>query len=151
LNLTSEQARKIEKIIITACGTAYHAGMIGKILIENIAKIPVEVDIASELRYRDALINEKMVVLSITQSGETADTLAAMEEGRRKGALLWSIVNVIGSQAMRIADGYISMLTGPEIGVASTKAYTAPLVDLYMLAIYLADLRGTYYPKNDAL
>lgn len=148
LNLTSEQAKKIEKIIITACGTAYHAGMIGKILIENIAKIPTEVDIASELRYRDALINDKMAVLSITQSGETADTLAAMEEGRSKGALLWSIVNVIGSQAMRIADGYISMLTGPEIGVASTKAYTAPLVDLYMLAIYLADLRGTLPPET---
>jgi glucosamine--fructose-6-phosphate aminotransferase (isomerizing) len=82
-------------------------------------------------------------VLAISQSGETADTLAAMDEARRKGALLWSIVNAIGSQAMRIANGYISMQTGPEIGVASTKAYTAPLVDLYMLAIYLADLRGT--------
>ncbi len=82
-------------------------------------------------------------MLAISQSGETADTLAAMDEARRKGALLWSIVNVIGSQAMRIANGYISMQTGPEIGVASTKAYTAPLVDLYMLAVLLADLRGT--------
>ncbi len=87
------------------------------------------------------------MVLAISQSGETADTLAAMEEARRKGAILWSIVNAIGSQAMRIADGYISMQTGPEIGVASTKAYTAPLVDLYMLAILLADLRGVLDAK----
>ena len=117
--------------------------MVGKVLIERIARIPVEVDIASEFRYRDPMVDENTVVLAISQSGETADTLAAMEEGRSKGAMLWSIVNAIGSQAMRMADGYISMQTGPEIGVASTKAYTAPLVDLYMLAILLADLRGT--------
>ncbi len=116
--------------------------MVGKLLIERIARIPVEVDIASEFRYHDPIIEPGTVVLAISQSGETADTLAAMEEGRSKGATLWSIVNAIGSQAMRIADGYISMQTGPEIGVASTKAYTAPLVDLYMLAILLADLRG---------
>jgi len=103
----------------------------------------VEVDIASEFRYRDPIIQPGTVVLSISQSGETADTLAAMEEGRQKGAILWSIVNAIGSQAMRVADGYISMQVGPEIGVASTKAFTAPLVDLYMLAVLLADLRGT--------
>jgi glucosamine--fructose-6-phosphate aminotransferase (isomerizing) len=115
---------------------------VGKILIERIARIPVEVDIASEFRYRDPIINEGTVVLAISQSGETADTLAAMEEGRKKGAVLWSIVNAIGSQAMRVADGYISMQTGPEIGVASTKAFTAPLVDLYMLAVLLADYRG---------
>jgi glucosamine--fructose-6-phosphate aminotransferase (isomerizing) len=142
LNLTPESARKIQKIVITACGTAAHAGMVGKILIERIARIPVEVDIASEFRYRDPIINEGTVVLAISQSGETADTLAAMEEGRKKGAVLWSIVNAIGSQAMRVADGYISMQTGPEIGVASTKAFTAPLVDLYMLAVLLADYRG---------
>ncbi|MEI7988365.1 MAG: glutamine--fructose-6-phosphate transaminase (isomerizing), partial [Chloroflexota bacterium] len=142
LNLTPEVARRLEKIVITACGTAYHAGLVGKMLIERIARIPVEVDIASELRYRDPLIHKNMVVLSISQSGETADTLAAMEEGRKKGARLWSIVNAIGSQAMRIADGCISMQCGPEIGVASTKAYTAPLVDLYMLAVLLGDLRG---------
>ncbi len=143
LNLTPETAKRIKKIIITACGTASHAGIVGKMLIERIARVPVEVDIASELRYRDPLIDKDMVVLAISQSGETADTLAAMEEGRRKGAMIWAIVNAIGSQAMRLADGYISMQTGPEIGVASTKAYTAPLVDLYMLAILLADLRGT--------
>jgi glutamine---fructose-6-phosphate transaminase (isomerizing) len=148
LNLAPELARRIRKIFITACGTASHAGMVGKILIESIARIPVDVDIASEFRYRDPIVDADTVVLAISQSGETADTLAAMEEGRRKGATLWSIVNAIGSQAMRLADGYISMQSGPEIGVASTKAYTAPLVDLYMLAILLADLRGSLDPKT---
>jgi glucosamine--fructose-6-phosphate aminotransferase (isomerizing) len=143
LNLDPALARRIDKIYITACGTAAYAGMVGKLLIERITRIPTEMDIGSEFRYRDPIIDENTVVLSISQSGETADTLAAMEEGRRKGAVVWSIVNAIGSQAMRIADGYISMQTGPEIGVASTKAFTAPLVDQYMLAILLADLRGT--------
>ncbi len=142
LNLNEALAKRINKIVITACGTAAHAGMVGKVLIEKIARIPVEVDIASEFRYRDPIVDENTVVLAISQSGETADTLAAMEEGRKRGTLLWSIVNAIGSQAMRIADGYISMQTGPEIGVASTKAFTAPLIDLYMLAILLGDLRG---------
>jgi glutamine---fructose-6-phosphate transaminase (isomerizing) len=148
LNLTEEKAKRIKKIFITACGTAYNAGVVGKVLIEHIARIPVEVDIASEFRYRDPIIDQDSIVLAISQSGETADTLAAMEEARSKGATLWSIVNVIGSQAMRIADGYIVMQSGPEIGVASTKAYTAPLVDLYMLAILLGDLRGTIDREN---
>jgi glucosamine--fructose-6-phosphate aminotransferase (isomerizing) len=148
LNLSPEFARKIPKIYITACGTASHAGMIGKILIERIARIPTQLEIASEFRYSDPIIDQNTVVLSISQSGETADTLAAMEEGRKKGAILWSIVNAIGTQAMRIADGYISMQAGPEIGVASTKAFTAPIVDLYMLAILLADLRGTLDGKT---
>jgi glucosamine--fructose-6-phosphate aminotransferase (isomerizing) len=143
LNLTSESAHRIDRIVITACGTAAYAGMVGKILIEKIARIPCEVQIGSEFRYGDPIIDDHSVVLSISQSGETADTLAAMEEGRKKGATLWSIVNAIGSQAMRISDGYISMQVGPEIGVASTKAFTAPLIDLYMLAILLADLRNT--------
>ena len=143
LNLTPELARRIKKIVITACGTAAHAGLVGRILIQRIARIPVEVEIASEFRYSDPIVDQDTVVLAISQSGETVDTLAAMEEARRKGAVLWSIVNAIGSQAMRVADGYIAMQTGPEIGVASTKAFTAPLVDLYMLAILLADLRGT--------
>ena len=142
LNLTPELARRINRIYITACGSAAYVSMVGKFYIEKIARIPVEVDIASEFRYRNPIVDKNTVVLAISQSGETADTLAAMEEGRNKGAVLWSIVNVIGSQAMRLADGYISMQTGPEIGVATTKAFTAPLVDLYMLAILLADLRG---------
>ena len=142
LNLTPELAKRIQRIYITACGTAAYAGMVGKYLIEKIARVPVEVVIGSEFRYSDPIIDENTVVLAISQSGETADTLAAMEEGRRKGAIVWSNVNAIGSQAMRVADGFISMQTGPEIGVASTKAFTAPLVDQYMLAILLADLRG---------
>lgn len=148
LNLTPELAKRIEKIYITACGTAAYAGMVGKTLIEKIARIPVEVVIGSEFRYSDPIVDENTVVLAISQSGETADTLAAMEEGRKKGATVWSIVNAIGSQAMRVADGYISMQTGPEIGVASTKAFTAPLVNQYMLAILLADLRGTIDEKT---
>jgi glutamine---fructose-6-phosphate transaminase (isomerizing) len=148
LHLTEELAQKIEKIYITACGTAAYAGMVGKYLIEKIARVPVEVVIASEFRYADPILNDRTVVLAISQSGETADTLAAMEEGRRKGAVIWSIVNAIGSQAMRVADGFISMQTGPEIGVASTKAFTAPLVDQYMLAILLADLRGAIDEKT---
>jgi glucosamine--fructose-6-phosphate aminotransferase (isomerizing) len=148
LNLSQETARRIEKIYITACGTAAYAGMVGKTLIEKIARVPVEVVIGSEFRYSDPIVNENTVVLAISQSGETADTLAAMEEGRKKGAIIWSIVNAIGSQAMRVADGSISMQSGPEIGVASTKAFTAPLVDQYMLAILLADLRGVIDEKT---
>ncbi|MDX9864587.1 MAG: glutamine--fructose-6-phosphate transaminase (isomerizing) [Anaerolineaceae bacterium] len=143
LNLTPELAKRIKKIYITACGTAAYAGMVGKFYIEHIARIPVEMDIASEFRYREPIVDEDTVVLAISQSGETADTLAAMEEARQRGAILWSIVNAIGSQAMRISDGCVSMQTGPEIGVASTKAFTAPLVDLYMLAVLLGELRGT--------
>ncbi len=148
LNLTRESAEKIERIVITACGTAAYAGMVGKYLLERIARIPTEVVIGSEFRYSDPILNEGTVVLAISQSGETADTLAAMEEARRKGAVLWSIVNAIGSQAMRLADGFISMQTGPEIGVASTKAFTAPLIDQYMLAVLLADLRGVIDEKT---
>ena len=147
LNLTEDLARRIQKIFITACGTASHAGMIGKILLERIAHVPAQLEIASEFRYADPIIDQNTVLLAVSQSGETADTLAAMEEGRKKGARLWSIVNAIGTQAMRIADGYISMQAGPEIGVASTKAFTAPIVDLYMLAVVLADMRGKLNEK----
>jgi glucosamine--fructose-6-phosphate aminotransferase (isomerizing) len=148
LNLTEAFARQIQKIYLTACGTASHAGMVGKIMLERIAHVPAQLEIASEFRYADPIIDPNTVVLAISQSGETADTLAAMEEGRKKGAQLWSIVNAIGTQAMRIADGFISMQAGPEIGVASTKAFTAPIVDLYMLAIVLADLRGILSEKS---
>jgi len=148
LNLSREAAKAISRIIITACGTAAHAGQVGKVLIEKLARIPTEVDIASEFRYRDPIVDASTVVLAISQSGETADTLAAMNEGRQRGATLWSIVNAIGSQAMRIADGYIGMQSGPEIGVASTKAFTAPLVDLYLLALMLGDYRGLLSPQQ---
>ena len=143
LGLSPESARSIRRMVITACGTAAHAGMVGKILIERLARLPVEVAIASEFRYSEPLVGPDTVVLAISQSGETADTLAAMEEARNRGARVWSIVNALGSQAMRLADGSISMQVGPEIGVASTKAFTAPLVDLYMLAVLLGDLRRT--------
>jgi glucosamine--fructose-6-phosphate aminotransferase (isomerizing) len=143
LNLTPDLAKRVQRLVITSCGTAAHAGMVGKVLIERIARLPVEVDIASEFRYREPLVDDRTVVLAISQSGETADTLAALEEGRRRGATIWSIVNVIGSQAMRMADGWVGMQAGPEIGVASTKAFTAPLVDLYLLAVLLAEARGT--------
>ena len=142
LKLDAEKAKKINRVYITACGTAAYAGMVGKIYLERIARIPTEVMVASEFRYHDPIVDENTVVLAISQSGETADTLAAMDEARKRGATLWAIVNAIGTQAMRISDGFISMQTGPEIGVASTKAFTAPLVDLYMLAVLLADLRG---------
>jgi len=142
LNTNENFVRDIQCIKIIACGTANNAGLVGKYLIEKIAKIPVEVDFASEFRYRDPIIKANTVVLAISQSGETADTLAAMEEASKKGAVVWSIVNAIGSQAMRRAEGYISMQVGPEIGVASTKAFTAPLIDLYLLAVMLADMRG---------
>ena len=143
LNLTAEQAQEIARIIIVACGTSAYAAQVGKFLIEALARIPVEVDYGSEFRYRDPLIDERTVVLAITQSGETVDTLAAMEEARAKGARLWAIVNVIGSQAARLADGVVYMHAGPEIGVASTKAFTTSLVDLYLLGLYLGQLRGS--------
>jgi glutamine---fructose-6-phosphate transaminase (isomerizing) len=113
-----------------------------------LARIPVEVDYGSEYRYRDPILDADTVVLAITQSGETVDTLAAMEEAHGKGARLWSIVNAIGSQAMRMADGFITMQAGPEIGVASTKAFTTSIIDQYLIALYLAHQRGTLTPEQ---
>ena len=143
LRLTANKAQQISRLFTVACGTSYYSGLAGKYMFETLARLPVEVVYGSEFRYANPIIDETMALLAITQSGETVDTLVSMEEGRRKGALLWSIVNAIGSQAMRVADGYIGMQAGPEIGVASTKAFTTSLVDQYMLALYLAQLRGT--------
>jgi glutamine---fructose-6-phosphate transaminase (isomerizing) len=143
MNLTEELAQRLSKIAIVACGTSYYAGLAGKYMIESLARIPVEVEYASEFRYYEPIIDANSAVLSITQSGETADTLAATELARENGALLWTIVNVMGSQAMRAADGHILMKAGPEIGVASTKAFTTSMTDLYMLACVLGSLRGT--------
>jgi glucosamine--fructose-6-phosphate aminotransferase (isomerizing) len=150
LNLTAQQVREITRIVIVACGTSVYAGRVGKFIIESLARIPVEVDYASEFRYRDPLVDERTVVLAITQSGETVDTLAAMDKARRKGAKLWTIVNVMGSQADRLSDGVIHMHAGPEIAVASTKAFTASLVDLYLLGLYLGHLRGTLDPVHSS-
>ncbi len=142
LNLTCEQARRLTRIVTVACGTSAYSGLVGKFMLEALTRLPVEVDYGSEYRYRDPILDDTCAVLAITQSGETVDTLAAMEEAREKGALLWSIVNVLGSQAMRLADGHIAMQAGPEIGVASTKAFTASIADQYLLALYLAQERG---------
>ncbi len=143
MNLTPEGVSRIRRLITVACGTSYYSGLVGKFIIEGIARLPVEVEYASEFRYYDPLVDDQTAVLSITQSGETADTLAASEQAREKGATLWSIVNAIGSQSMRNADGYIAMQAGPEIGVASTKAYTTSIVDQYLLALALGNHRGT--------
>lgn len=143
MNLSPELVARIDKLFIVACGTSYYAGLVGKYLIETLARLPVEVEYASEFRYYDPIVDERTAVLSITQSGETADTLAAAEQARAQGATLWSIVNVIGSQSMRLADGSIPMHAGPEIGVASTKAFTTSLVDLFLLACALGSIRGT--------
>jgi glucosamine--fructose-6-phosphate aminotransferase (isomerizing) len=142
LNLTAEEAKRLKRIVTVACGTSAYSGLVGKFLIESLARIPVEVDYGSEYRYRDPILDAECAALAITQSGETVDTLAAMEEVRSKGAKLWSIVNAIGSQAMRVSDGYITMQAGPEIGVASTKAFTTSVVDQYLLGLYLGQLRG---------
>jgi glutamine---fructose-6-phosphate transaminase (isomerizing) len=148
MNLTPELAKRVQKLYIVACGTSYYSGLVGKFLFESIARLPTEVEYASEFRYYDPIIDENTAVLAITQSGETADTLAALEQAREQGATLWSIVNVFGSQAMRLADGSIAMQAGPEIGVASTKAFTTSIADQYMLAIHLGELRGVLSPER---
>ncbi len=148
LNLSAAEARSIERIVSVACGTSAYACLVGKFLIEQLARIPVEVDYASEFRYRNPVINERTMLLAISQSGETADTLAAMDEARQRGARLVSIVNVVGSMAQRISDGVILMHAGPEIGVASTKAFTASLVDELLLAMALGQARGTLSPAE---
>ena len=140
--IAPDELRRFKRMAIVACGTSYYAGLVGKFLFENIARIPVEVDYGSEFRYRDPIIDPDTLVLVITQSGETVDTLAAMEEARRKGCTIAAIVNVIGSQAARIADGVIYMQAGPEIGVASTKAFTASIVDEFLLALYIGRAKG---------
>jgi len=148
MNLTPDIAARLRRIITIACGTSAYSGLVGKFILETLTRIPVEVDYGSEYRYRDPIIDDTCAVLAITQSGETVDTLAAMEEGREKGAVLWSIVNAVGSQAMRVSDGHIAMQAGPEIGVASTKAFTTSIVDQYLLALYLAQLRGALTPEQ---
>jgi len=143
LSISSEQAKSLERMYIIACGSSFYAGQVGKYLIESIARLPVDVEYSSEFRYYNPIIDENTVALAITQSGETADTLAASEQAKAEGSQLWSIANVIGSQSMRISDGVIPMQAGPEIGVATTKAFTVSLINQYMLAIILGQLRGT--------
>ena len=133
----------VDKITLLACGTSWHAALVGKFMIEELAKLPVEVDYGSEYRYRDPIINDRSLAIAITQSGETADTLAALREAKGKGARSLAVCNVVGSMATREADGTIYTHAGPEIGVASTKAFTTQLVALYLFALKLAEVRGT--------
>ncbi len=139
---TKEDMASIDRVLITACGTAYHAGLVAKYYIEKIARIPVEVDIASEYRYREPLTDKRTLCIVISQSGETIDTLAALKEAKRLGARTLAVTNVLGSSISREADQVVYTWAGPEIAVASTKAYTTQLVALLMLAVYMGQLRG---------
>ncbi|HSF39643.1 MAG TPA: glutamine--fructose-6-phosphate transaminase (isomerizing) [Thermoanaerobaculia bacterium] len=141
VKLTREELEKIERLHLLACGTSWHSALVGKFLIEEIARVPVEVDYGSEYRYRDPIVSDRVLAVGISQSGETADTLSAMEAARDRGARLFSVCNVIGSQATRISEGVIYTHAGPEIGVASTKAFTTQLVALYLLALYLKQVK----------
>jgi glucosamine--fructose-6-phosphate aminotransferase (isomerizing) len=143
LNIADEKLRALQKVTVIACGTSWHAGLVGKYLIEGLAQVPVEVDYGSEYRYRDPIVSDNELAIVITQSGETADTLAALRESRRKGASSIAICNVVGSMATREADGTVYTHAGPEIGVASTKAFTSQLVALHLLALHMAQVRGT--------
>ncbi len=148
LNIPVETFRALQKITIIACGTSWHAALVGKYLIEALAQVPVEVDYGSEYRYRNPILAKHELAIVITQSGETADTLAALREAKRKGASSIAICNVVGSMATREADGTVYTHAGPEIGVASTKAFTSQLVALQLLALYMAQVRGTLPPAD---
>src|SRR6187200_243059 len=143
INLSEELFRKLRQVTIIACGTSWHAGLVGKFLIETLARIPVEVDYGSEYRYRNAIVDRDELTIVITQSGETADTLASLREAKRQGVASLAICNVVGSMATRETDGTVYTHAGPEIGVASTKAFTSQLVALQLLALYMAQVRGT--------
>ena len=143
ISLTKEELDAFSRIYIVACGTAYHAGLVGKKVIEKFAKIPVEVDVASEFRYREPLVDEKTLFIAISQSGETLDTLAALREAKAKGARILSVVNVVGSSVARESDDVFYTWAGPEIAVASTKAYTTQLTCMYLLGLYMGLTRGT--------
>ena len=143
LRMTDEEIRKLSRIHIVACGTAYHAGMTAKYVIESMARISVEVDMASEFRYRNPIIEEGALVIVISQSGETADTLQALRDSKARGAKVLGIVNVVGSSIAREADSVMYTWAGPEIAVASTKAYSAQLIALYLLAMKFARVKGT--------
>ncbi len=142
LGVSDDVLRRIERIVILACGTSWHAGLVGKFLFEQLARVPVDVDYGSEYRYRDPIVDARTLAVVITQSGETADTLAALREAKQKGAHAIAICNVVGSMVTREADGTVYTHAGPEIGVASTKAFTAQLVALHLLALHLGRVRG---------
>lgn len=143
LDIAPEILRRVERIYSVACGTAWHAALVGKFMIEELARLPVEVDYSSEFRYREPLLDERSLVLAVSQSGETVDTLAAMDKARQYGVPTIAVVNVAGSEASRIADGVIYMRAGLEIGVAASKTFTSQMLAQYLLAMYLGQLRGT--------
>ena len=151
VNLTNEEIDSLSRIVITACGTSWHAGLIGEYMIEEYVRIPVEVEYASEFRYRDPILDPTALVVVISQSGETADTLAAMREAKRRGAKALGICNVVGSTIAREADGGIYLHAGPEIGVASTKAFTSQIVVLMLLTMYLAKARHGSFDKAPSI
>lgn len=148
LNLTPRQLRRIRRIVLTGCGTSWHSALLGEYLFEEIARIPVEVEYASELRYRNPPMDDNTLIFAITQSGETADTLAALREMKRQGNLTMAICNVVGSSIAQEADGGLYLHAGPEIGVASTKAFTSQCVALVMLALYFGRLRHISYNEG---
>ena len=147
LGISEDILRSIDRVAIVACGTSWHAGLVGKFLFEQLARLPVDVDYGSESRYRDPIIDSRSLTIVITQSGETADTLAALREARDRGAHAIAICNVVGSMVTREAEGTVYTHAGPEIGVASTKAFTSQLIALHLLALHLARLRGTLTPE----
>ena len=151
ISMTKEDIENFNKVYIVACGTAYHAGLVGKLVIEKMAHVPVEIDVASEFRYRDPFVDENTLFIAISQSGETLDTLAALREAKRKGARVLSVVNVVGSSVARESDDVFYTWAGPEIAVASTKAYTTQLICMYLLGLYMGKTKGTieddYYDK----
>ena len=143
LKMSDDEIRAIKKIMIVACGSANHTGMTSKYIFEGLARIPVEVDLASEFRYRNPILEEGTLVIVVSQSGETADSLAALREAQARGAKVLGIVNVVGSSIAREADNVMYTWAGPEIAVATTKAYSSQLIALYLLAMKFAHARGT--------
>ncbi|MEZ5316650.1 MAG: glutamine--fructose-6-phosphate transaminase (isomerizing) [Vicinamibacterales bacterium] len=148
MQIDEQALASIERVVVLACGTSWHAGLVGKFLIEAIARVPVEVDYGSEFRYRDPIVDARTLAVAITQSGETADTLGALREAKRHGARSVAICNVVGSMATREAEGTVYTHAGPEIGVASTKAFTSQLVALHLLALAMGQARGTLTPDR---
>src|SRR4029078_9720497 len=150
LGLDIAALKNVDRLGILACATRWQAGLVGKFMVEQLARLPVEVDYGSEYRYRDPIVDGQTLAVVIPQSGETADTLAALRESKRKGARSVAICNVVGSMATREADGTVYTHAGPEIGVASTKAFTCQLVALYLLAVHLGQQRGVLAPAQAA-
>src|SRR5205807_616740 len=143
IGMTDDELAKVRRIVIIACGTSYHAGLVGRYAIEEWARVPVEMDVASEYRYRNPVVGPGDLVVGISQSGETADTLAAMRLARERGATVLAVTNVMGSQATRDADGVLFTRAGLEIGVAATKTFLCQVAVIYLLGLRLAELRGT--------